>query len=182
MAAKHIDFPIPKGYNPPFAVITDHDHSAYLIIACALGIALVSLFIVIHVFLRSAFGHGFGSDDTVLFLATVSWLNDSRPLHHLKPLTPPLAGRSLRSKQRHMDSRGARPRSLRQLIDADPARDCAGGEQPIVHGRQSADLDSSSTPLISLPLSHSLSPNAPWDCSFYALLLSAPTRHLSGSS
>lgn len=83
MAATDIDFPIPEGYNPPFAVITDHDHSAYLIIACALGIALVSLSIVIHVFLRTAFGHGFGWDDTVLFLATVSRPNDTRRLHYL---------------------------------------------------------------------------------------------------
>lgn len=66
-------FPMPPNYNPPFAIITDDDHSGYLIIACALGISLVSLSIIIRVLLRSMFGHGFGTDDTVLFIATVSW-------------------------------------------------------------------------------------------------------------
>lgn len=80
-------FPIPEGYHPPFAIITEKDHSGYIIIACALGTALMLLSISIRIFLRSAFGHGFGRDDVVVFVAAVS--SQTRLLDRAAPTYSP---------------------------------------------------------------------------------------------
>ena len=37
------EFKIPTGYSAPFAVVTDSDHTAWLLIATALGLCLILL-------------------------------------------------------------------------------------------------------------------------------------------
>jgi hypothetical protein len=70
MATKTI-FPVPEGYYEPFAVVTEGDHSGWLIIATALGLAMVLLSSVIRVTIRIMFGQKFGIDDVILGAATV---------------------------------------------------------------------------------------------------------------
>jgi hypothetical protein len=53
---------VPDGYYPPFAVVTDTDHGAYIIIAVSL----------IRIFLRITFLQRAGLDDTFLAAGTVS--------------------------------------------------------------------------------------------------------------
>jgi len=62
---------VPAGYYQPFAVVTDDDHRAWIIIASALGLAMVMLSSIIRLFIRSNFGQKFGTDDVLLGAATV---------------------------------------------------------------------------------------------------------------
>ncbi len=59
-------------YSAPFAVVTDTDHSAWLIIATALGLSWSLLFGAIRVFIRWTIAPGVGLDDVSLAAATVS--------------------------------------------------------------------------------------------------------------
>lgn len=61
---------IPDGYYQPFAVITDDDHAGWIIIATALGIALIVLSSIVRTFIRVSFGQKFGLDDILLAIAT----------------------------------------------------------------------------------------------------------------
>lgn len=65
---------VPDGYYPPFAVVTDTDHGAYIIIAVSLGITFVLISSAIRVFLRVSFAQRAGLDDTFLVTATVCCL------------------------------------------------------------------------------------------------------------
>lgn len=62
---------VPDGYYPPFAVVTDTDHGAWIIISVALGITFVILSSLIRIFLRISFVQRPGLDDTFLAVATV---------------------------------------------------------------------------------------------------------------
>ncbi|KAH8807094.1 hypothetical protein F5884DRAFT_675691 [Xylogone sp. PMI_703] len=46
------DFVIPPDHYPPFAVVTTTDHSAWIIIATALGLSFILLFSAIKIFIR----------------------------------------------------------------------------------------------------------------------------------
>ncbi|KAF7196041.1 hypothetical protein HII31_02667 [Pseudocercospora fuligena] len=59
------------GYSPPFATVTDDDHSAWIIIAASLGLALTLVFAGIRVFIRKIISPGVGLDDALLAVATV---------------------------------------------------------------------------------------------------------------
>ncbi|KXT15028.1 hypothetical protein AC579_4883 [Pseudocercospora musae] len=58
-------------YFPPFATVTDDDHSACIIIAASLGLALTLVFAGIRVFIRKIIIPGVGLDDALLAVATV---------------------------------------------------------------------------------------------------------------
>lgn len=61
----------PPGQYPPFAVVTSTDHSAWVIIAAALGASLSVLFLGIRAFIRSSSGSQYGIDDWLTAAATV---------------------------------------------------------------------------------------------------------------
>ena len=62
---------VPDGYYPPYAVVTDTDHSGIIIVAVALGITFVIISSLIRIFLRISFVQRPGLDDTFLAVATV---------------------------------------------------------------------------------------------------------------
>ena len=62
---------MPPGQHPPFAVVPPEDHDAYILIATAIGLACVLLFLGIRVFVRQTVSLGFGLDDTFLGAATL---------------------------------------------------------------------------------------------------------------
>ena len=59
----------PPGQYPPFTIVTDTDHTAWIVIATALGIPIILVFGISRIFVRRA--AGIGLDDTLLALATV---------------------------------------------------------------------------------------------------------------
>jgi hypothetical protein len=66
------EFPIPEGYSPPFAIVTDTDHTAWLLIAATLSLCMILLFGIIRAFIRWTVSTGLGLDDAFLLAATVS--------------------------------------------------------------------------------------------------------------
>jgi hypothetical protein len=62
---------VPDGYYPPYAVVTDTDKGAWIVIAVALGITFVILSSLIRIFLRMSFVQRPGLDDTFIAVATV---------------------------------------------------------------------------------------------------------------
>ena len=67
-------FPIPDGYSPPYAVVTEADHTAWLLVATAMGLCMILLFGIIRAFTRWAVSPGLGLDDACLAASTVSSL------------------------------------------------------------------------------------------------------------
>jgi hypothetical protein len=63
-------FQVPPGQYPPFAVVTPNDHTAWILIVTALGIACFLFFGSMRALVRFSFGHGFGLDDYILYSAT----------------------------------------------------------------------------------------------------------------
>lgn len=70
MSTPTYNFATPDGQYPPLAVITDDDHRAWIIIATALGLAIVLLFAAIRAFVRFTFSDGFGIDDAFIGAST----------------------------------------------------------------------------------------------------------------
>ncbi|QSZ33169.1 hypothetical protein DSL72_002755 [Monilinia vaccinii-corymbosi] len=62
---------VPPGQSPPFAVVTNTDHSAWIIIATALGLACVLVFGGIKVFARGSFGKKITYDEICLGVSTL---------------------------------------------------------------------------------------------------------------
>ncbi|EME80440.1 uncharacterized protein MYCFIDRAFT_110389, partial [Pseudocercospora fijiensis CIRAD86] len=58
-------------YSPPFATLTDDDHSAWIVIAASLALALTLAFAGIRIFIRKIISPGVGLDDALLAVATV---------------------------------------------------------------------------------------------------------------
>jgi hypothetical protein len=63
---------VPPGHYPPFAVVTESDHTAWIIIAAALGLCWVLLFTAIRVFIRPS-RHGLDLDEYAIAASTVSF-------------------------------------------------------------------------------------------------------------
>jgi len=63
--------PIPSGQYPPFAVVTETDHTAWIIIATALGLSCILLFSVIKIFIRWTISPTVGLDEAFLAGSTV---------------------------------------------------------------------------------------------------------------
>jgi hypothetical protein len=64
-------FVVPEGQSPPFAVVTDDDHIAWILVASALGLACFLFFAMIRILVRTTLTNGFGIDDYMLFTATI---------------------------------------------------------------------------------------------------------------
>jgi len=63
---------VPPGQYPPFAVVTQTDHTAWIIIAAALGLCWVLLFTGIRLFIRPSVRHSVELDEYAIAAATVS--------------------------------------------------------------------------------------------------------------
>lgn len=61
----------PEGQHSPFATITPDDHSAWIIIAAALGLSLILLFAAIRAFIRVYISLERGVDDYLVIVSTV---------------------------------------------------------------------------------------------------------------
>ncbi|KAL4817238.1 hypothetical protein BDW67DRAFT_190437 [Aspergillus spinulosporus] len=62
---------VPPGYSPPFQVVDDLHHGAWVIIIVALGLVLSLVSFLIRLYVRLALHPPFGKDDYVLLGATV---------------------------------------------------------------------------------------------------------------
>ncbi|KAB8292434.1 hypothetical protein EYC80_008160 [Monilinia laxa] len=62
---------VPPGQSPPFAVVTNTDHSAWIIIATALGLACVLVFSGIKAFARGSLGKEITYDEICLAASTL---------------------------------------------------------------------------------------------------------------
>lgn len=71
---------VPPGQSPPFAVVTSTDHSAWIIIATALGLACVLVFSGIKAFARG--GKGISHDEMCLMASTVSLILIMKTIAH----------------------------------------------------------------------------------------------------
>ena len=65
-------FIVPAGQSPPFAVVTETDHEAWIVIATAFGLCCSLIFGAFRVFVRFTIARGAGLDDAFLGIATVS--------------------------------------------------------------------------------------------------------------
>jgi len=89
--AKTGDFPLPDGHYEPYTVITGDDHTGWIIIATALGLAMSLLSTTIRVALKSRVGQEFGLDDLLLAIATVSLIIRYNVAYHCTDHTQLLA-------------------------------------------------------------------------------------------
>ncbi|KAL4909142.1 hypothetical protein BDW74DRAFT_146062 [Aspergillus multicolor] len=62
---------VPPGYSPPFQVVDDLHHGAWIIIVAALGLVLSLVSFLIRLYVRLALHPPFGKDDYVLLGATL---------------------------------------------------------------------------------------------------------------
>ncbi|RDW81019.1 uncharacterized protein DSM5745_04576 [Aspergillus mulundensis] len=62
---------VPPGYSPPFQVVDDLHHGAWIIIVAALGLVLSLVSFSIRLYVRLALHPPFGKDDYVLLGATI---------------------------------------------------------------------------------------------------------------
>ncbi|KAL4988634.1 hypothetical protein BDW68DRAFT_187109 [Aspergillus falconensis] len=62
---------VPPGYSPPFQVVDDLHHGAWIIIVTALGLVLSLVSFLIRLYVRLALHPPFGKDDYVLLGATI---------------------------------------------------------------------------------------------------------------
>ena len=62
---------LPAGYSAPFSTVTATDHSAWVIIATAVGLACVLIFTFARIIVRYSITQGLGQDDYFLAAAVV---------------------------------------------------------------------------------------------------------------
>lgn len=65
--------PVPSGQYPPFAVVTETDHTAWIIIATALCLSFILLFSAIKIFIRFTVTPTLGLDESFLAASTVRY-------------------------------------------------------------------------------------------------------------
>ncbi|RMZ86651.1 hypothetical protein DV736_g6123, partial [Chaetothyriales sp. CBS 134916] len=63
---------VPDGQRPPFAIVTNQDHGAWILIIAWLGLAYILLFGAIRVFVRLTINPIFGLDDVGLAASTAT--------------------------------------------------------------------------------------------------------------
>lgn len=63
---------VPPGQSPPFQVVDDLHHGAWVIIVTALGLVLSLASFLIRLYVRLALNPSFGNDDYVFLGAMVS--------------------------------------------------------------------------------------------------------------
>lgn len=64
---------VPPGYSPPFQVVDDSHHGAWIIITGALGLVVSLVSFLIRLYVRLVLSPPFAYDDFVLLGATVSY-------------------------------------------------------------------------------------------------------------
>jgi hypothetical protein len=74
MSTTASSLPIPSGYYPPFAVVTETDHAAWIIIATALGLSWILVFSAIKIFIRWEISPAVGLDEAFLAGSTVRFI------------------------------------------------------------------------------------------------------------
>ncbi|KAE8348934.1 hypothetical protein BDV28DRAFT_152353 [Aspergillus coremiiformis] len=62
---------VPPGYSPPFQVVDDFHHGAWIVITCALGLVISLVRFLIRLYVRFALSPPFAYDDIVLLGATI---------------------------------------------------------------------------------------------------------------
>jgi hypothetical protein len=62
---------IPEGYSPPATIITATDRSGWVMVATALGLTVVLLFLAIRVYIRLQISPPFRYDDAALVATSV---------------------------------------------------------------------------------------------------------------
>jgi hypothetical protein len=72
MGKVELDTNLQPGAHAPFAIVSEDDHRAYILIAAAMGMAVTGLGLLTRVLLRRFVNRGWGRDDTVLAVCTVS--------------------------------------------------------------------------------------------------------------
>lgn len=66
------DSRVPPGFSPPFATVTDNDHTAWVIITTVLGLIYSLLFGLVRIFVSWTTGPGrLQADDVALAVSTV---------------------------------------------------------------------------------------------------------------
>jgi hypothetical protein len=71
---------IPTGQSAPFARLTDDDHRAWIIIASAIGVSFTMLALISRTFIRFFVLTGWGLDDSLTIVSTVSTPGDQSAL------------------------------------------------------------------------------------------------------
>jgi hypothetical protein len=71
MSTTPLPFAVPLGQYPPFAVVTETDHSAWVIIATTLCLSCILLFGIINIFIRRRTSVRIGLDEVCLVSSTV---------------------------------------------------------------------------------------------------------------
>lgn len=62
---------VPPGQHAPFATVTENDHTAWIIISTAMGMAFTLLALLTRGLIRKYINRGWALDDTVLSISTV---------------------------------------------------------------------------------------------------------------
>jgi hypothetical protein len=111
MSASASGMTVPQGQHPPYATITPDDHSAWVIISCALGLALTFLFAAIRVFVRTTINGEFGMDDYLVAAGTVCF---TIPSHMDTFLSLTRTAASFSAIHRRVERFCGRPRASKQ--------------------------------------------------------------------
>jgi len=62
---------VPLGQHPPFATVTEDDHTAWILVAETTGIAFTCMALLTRIEIRSSINRGWSWDDTSIVIATV---------------------------------------------------------------------------------------------------------------
>jgi len=62
---------IPPGHSPPFAIVEDDDHRAWILVAAALGVSFTLVTLITRILIRLFVNRGWGLDDTLCVVSTV---------------------------------------------------------------------------------------------------------------
>lgn len=65
-------FVVPPGQHPPLAVVSENDHTAWIILATAIGLSCVLIFGAVRIVVRRTISPGARLDDVFLAASTVS--------------------------------------------------------------------------------------------------------------
>lgn len=65
---------VPPGQSPPFEVVDDQHHGAWIIITTALGVAISLVCWLIRLYVRFALTSSFGIADWILAASSVCWM------------------------------------------------------------------------------------------------------------
>lgn len=81
MGKVEIETSLQPGAHAPFAIVSEDDHRAYILVAAAMCMAVTALGLLTRALLRTFVNRGWGLDDTVLAVCTVSETNHHCSVH-----------------------------------------------------------------------------------------------------